>query len=215
MYRPPPRTATFLNMRSTAVDQQSHPNWNSFDRVIIFFAQRTDLYGGENGTRLPNGKLAGITVFDPDSGFDQVCQEVGHALGLDHEIDAMGLEYACPYSVMSADDTLVAYGIQPGLQRIWRQVGSLYAVGGIHVYYTTFCESRAREVPYRVGPRLLRSVCGIIDVASNVAGAWVRSRVPDANPEHLLLRDDLLGIADNFRDFVEKQYIPWRLGSLS
>lgn len=85
-----------------AVDQQSHPNWDLFDRVIIFFAQRTDLYGGAQGTRLPNGKLAGITVFDIDSPFDMVCQEVGHALGLDHEIDATGAEYACPYSVMSA-----------------------------------------------------------------------------------------------------------------
>jgi hypothetical protein len=85
-----------------AVDQQFHPNWDSFDRVIIYFAQRTDMYGGEQGTRLPNGKLAGITVFDIDSPFDAVCQEVGHALGIDHEIDPAGIEYACPYSVMSA-----------------------------------------------------------------------------------------------------------------
>jgi hypothetical protein len=92
-----------------AVHQASHPDWNLFDRCIIFFAQQTDLFGG--GThRAPNGKLISAAVFDLVSGFDQTCQEVGHTLGLQHELgawyyDSYGNytnEYGCPYSVMSA-----------------------------------------------------------------------------------------------------------------
>jgi adenylate cyclase len=62
--------------------------------------------------------------------------------------------------------------------------------------YSAYCESHARDVPYRVTTRLLRTVFGISDVAPDVARARVRSRLPDANPEDLLLLDDLLGIAD-------------------
>src|SRR5262249_41946095 len=92
-----------------AVDQASHPDWNQFDRCIIFFAQQTDLFGG--GThRAPNGKMICAAVFDLQSGFDSTCQEVGHTLGLQHELGAWYYdtdgnytnEYGCPYSVMSA-----------------------------------------------------------------------------------------------------------------
>ncbi len=92
-----------------AVDQASHPNWDQFDRCIIFFAQATDLFGG--GTDIaPNGKVIRSAVFDVASGFDQTCQEVGHAFGLNHELGAWFTdnygnytnEYGCPYSVMSA-----------------------------------------------------------------------------------------------------------------
>jgi hypothetical protein len=96
-----------------AVDAASHPDWNQFDRCIIGFAQKTDLFGG--GTHIaPNGKLISAAVFDTNSRFDQVCQEVGHTLGLHHELgawfwDAFGNytnEYGCPYSVMSAASDL-------------------------------------------------------------------------------------------------------------
>lgn len=97
-----------------AAEQAFHPNWNQFDRCIIFFAQApTDLFGG--GTHIaPNGKLITAAVFDTASGFDQVCQEVGHTFGLHHELgawyyDAYGNytnEYGCPDSVMSAASDL-------------------------------------------------------------------------------------------------------------
>lgn len=91
------------------VDRVSKPDWNLFDRCIIFFAQATDMFGG--GMHIaPNGKSIGAAVFDLESGFDQTCQEVGHTFGLDHErgswhYDEYGKytdEYGCPYSVMSA-----------------------------------------------------------------------------------------------------------------
>jgi hypothetical protein len=96
-----------------AVDQASHPDWDQFDRCIIFFAQPTGLFGG--GThRAPNGKMISAAVFDIQSGFDQTCQEVGHTLGLQHELGAWYYdpygnytnEYGCPYSVMSAASDL-------------------------------------------------------------------------------------------------------------
>ena len=95
------------------VNRVSKPNWDLFDRCIIFFAQSTDLFGG--GThKAPNGKMITAAVFDVNSGFDQVCQEVGHTFGLHHELgawywDSYGNytnEYGCPYSVMSADGDL-------------------------------------------------------------------------------------------------------------
>lgn len=41
-------------------------------------------------------------MIDIASTFDDVCQELGHSFGLNHEVDAQGNEYASPYSAMSA-----------------------------------------------------------------------------------------------------------------
>jgi predicted ATPase len=62
--------------------------------------------------------------------------------------------------------------------------------------YLTFSESHARDVPYGVAVRLLRSVFGIRDTAPDAARAHVRSHIADADPEDLRLLDDLLGIGD-------------------
>ena len=91
------------------VDRVVEAGLNLFDRCIIFFAQSTDLFGG-GAHQAPNGKLIATAVFDLASGFDQVCQEVGHTFGLKHELGAWYYddygkytnEYGCPYSVMSA-----------------------------------------------------------------------------------------------------------------
>jgi adenylate cyclase len=61
---------------------------------------------------------------------------------------------------------------------------------------TTFCESHARDIPFRVVARLLRAAFGVGDLDASAARAQVRARVPDADPEDLVLFDDLLGIAD-------------------
>ena len=54
---------------------------------------------------------------------------------------------------------------------------------GIEVF-STFCESHATDIPFHVVARLLRAV------------GQLSARVPDADPQDLLLLDDLLGIAD-------------------
>jgi hypothetical protein len=62
--------------------------------------------------------------------------------------------------------------------------------------FTTFCESHATDVPFRVVARLLRKAFGVEGLDGQEARNRVRDRVPDADSEDLLLFDDLLGIAD-------------------
>ena len=82
-----------------------------------------------------------------------------------------------------------------GKSRTANEAARMAAARGIPVYLT-FSESHARDVPYRVAARLLRSVFGIRDAAPGAARARVRAQIADANPEDLRLLDDLLGIGD-------------------
>ena len=51
--------------------------------------------------------------------------------------------------------------------------------------------------PVQVVARLLRAASGMGDLDGQTARAQVRVRAPDAEPEDLVLFDDLLGIADS------------------
>ncbi len=63
--------------------------------------------------------------------------------------------------------------------------------------FTTYCESHASDIPFHVVARLWRTVMGLNDLVSEEARARVRTQVLNADPEDLLLLDDLLGIADS------------------
>jgi adenylate cyclase len=82
-----------------------------------------------------------------------------------------------------------------GKSRIMGEAVTLATGRGVEVF-TASCESHTREVPFRLMARLLRTVFGISDLDQHAGRAQVRARVPDANPEDLLLLDDLLGIGD-------------------
>jgi predicted ATPase len=82
-----------------------------------------------------------------------------------------------------------------GKSRTAKEAARMAAARGIPMYLT-FSESHARDVPYGVAARLLRSVFGIRDTALGAARARVRAHIADANPEDLRLLDDLLGIGD-------------------
>ncbi|MGA7052351.1 MAG: adenylate/guanylate cyclase domain-containing protein, partial [Mycobacterium sp.] len=82
-----------------------------------------------------------------------------------------------------------------GKSRTVGDTAKLASTRGVAVY-STFCESHARDVPYRVVARLLRMVFVVSDLAPDDARAQVRSRLPNANPEDLLLLNDLLGFGD-------------------
>ena len=69
------------------------------------------------------------------------------------------------------------------------------AARGVEVF-TAFCESHASQVPFHAVARLLRAATGVEGLDAQAARDRVRDRVPDADPEDLLLFDDLLGIAD-------------------
>ncbi len=82
-----------------------------------------------------------------------------------------------------------------GKSRLVREVAALAAPRGVEVF-TTYCESHTTDIPFHVVARLLRAATGVSDLDGPPARDRVRERVPDADPEDLLLLDDLLGIAD-------------------
>jgi adenylate cyclase len=82
-----------------------------------------------------------------------------------------------------------------GKSRLVREAGALAASRGVPVF-TTYCESHARDIAFHAVARLLRAGFGVSDLDDQAARAAIRAEVPDADPEDLLLLDDLLGIAD-------------------
>jgi class 3 adenylate cyclase len=82
-----------------------------------------------------------------------------------------------------------------GKSRLVREVAAMAAARGVDVF-SAFCESHASDIPFYVVARLLRAAFRVADLDASAARAQVRARVPDAEPEDLLLFDDLLGIAD-------------------
>src|SRR6516164_4600863 len=102
---------------------------------------------------------------------------------LDHAIDGHG--------------AVVGVVGSPGIgkSRLVREVAAIARRSNVEVF-TTFCESHATDVSFRVVARLLRTAFGVEGLDAEVARAQVRARVPDADPEDVALFDDLLGIAD-------------------
>jgi class 3 adenylate cyclase len=82
-----------------------------------------------------------------------------------------------------------------GKSRLSREIASIAAARDVDVF-TAYCESHTTDIPFYVVARLLRAATGVDGLDSRVARDRVRDRVPDADPEDLLLFDDLLGIAD-------------------
>ncbi len=82
-----------------------------------------------------------------------------------------------------------------GKSRLVREVSAIAAARGVEVF-SAFCESHARDIPFQVVSRLLRAASGIRDLDGPAARAQVRAQAPEADPEDLVLFDDLLGIAD-------------------
>jgi len=82
-----------------------------------------------------------------------------------------------------------------GKSRLVREVTVLAAARGVEVF-STYCESHAADVPFRVAARLLRAAIGAGGLDGPAARAQARARFPDADPEDVLLVEDLLGIAD-------------------
>ena len=82
-----------------------------------------------------------------------------------------------------------------GKSRLVRDVSAMAATRGVEVF-TAFCESHTSQVPFHAVARLLRAATGVEGLDAQTARDRVRDRIPDADPEDLLLFDDLLGIAD-------------------
>src|SRR5580693_9370919 len=82
-----------------------------------------------------------------------------------------------------------------GKSRLVREATTTAGSRGVEVFIA-FCESHTSQVPFHVVARLLRAAIGVERLDGQLARDRVRERVPDADPEDLLLLDDLLGIAD-------------------
>jgi class 3 adenylate cyclase len=82
-----------------------------------------------------------------------------------------------------------------GKSRLVREVCATAAARDIEVF-TAFCQSHTSQVPFDTVARLLRAASGVKDLEPQAARAQTRVQAPDAEPEDLLLFDDLLGIAD-------------------
>jgi class 3 adenylate cyclase len=82
-----------------------------------------------------------------------------------------------------------------GKSRLVREVAAMAAAQGVEVF-TVFSESHTSQVPFHSVARLLRVGIGVEGLDGQTARDRVRARVPDADPEDLLLLHDLLGIAD-------------------
>ncbi|WNG95074.1 adenylate/guanylate cyclase domain-containing protein [Mycobacterium sp. ITM-2016-00318] len=60
----------------------------------------------------------------------------------------------------------------------------------------TYCESHFKDIPFHVAARFLRGFFGVVELDSEAAREKLRSSLPDADPNDILLLDDLLGIRD-------------------
>jgi class 3 adenylate cyclase len=82
-----------------------------------------------------------------------------------------------------------------GKSRLVREVAAIARRHNVEVF-TTFCESHATDVPFRVVARMLRTATGVGGLDAETARAQVHASIRGADPEDLALFDDLLGIAD-------------------
>ncbi|HKH50723.1 MAG TPA: adenylate/guanylate cyclase domain-containing protein, partial [Mycobacterium sp.] len=82
-----------------------------------------------------------------------------------------------------------------GKSRLVRESAAIATSRGVPVF-TTYCESHTRDIPFYAVTRLLRVGLGVSDLDDRTARAHIRAELPEADPEDLLLLDDLLGIAD-------------------
>jgi len=82
-----------------------------------------------------------------------------------------------------------------GKTRLAREAVQLAKSRGVEVF-STFCESHATDVPFRVLARLLRAIGQLSGLDDQAARARVRTQFPKTDPQDVVLLDDLLGIAD-------------------
>jgi class 3 adenylate cyclase len=127
----------------------------------------------------------------------------GHRAGWRAESDLVGRRWE-----MSAVEGLLERAIDghgavvgvvgsPGIgkSRLVREVADMAAARGVDVF-TAFCESHTSQIAFHGVARLLRAATSIEGLDPQAARARIRAQASDAEPEDLVLFDDLLGIGD-------------------
>ncbi|OBB89823.1 adenylate/guanylate cyclase domain-containing protein [Mycobacterium sp. 852002-40037_SCH5390672] len=82
-----------------------------------------------------------------------------------------------------------------GKSRIVREAAALANTRGAD-RFTTYCESHTSDIPFHAVTGLMRAGLGVDGLDGEAARTQLRLRFRDANPDDLLLLDDLLGVAD-------------------
>ncbi|VEG56634.1 adenylate/guanylate cyclase family protein [Mycolicibacterium aurum] len=82
-----------------------------------------------------------------------------------------------------------------GKSRVAREIAAIARHRRVDVFWA-FCESHATDVPFHAVTRLLREATGLTHLVGEEARARLRTTMPEADAQDLLLLDDLLGIAD-------------------
>jgi adenylate cyclase len=82
-----------------------------------------------------------------------------------------------------------------GKSRIVRESARLARSRGVEVF-GTYCESHTSDIAFHAVARLLRAGFQVSDLDPPTARARIRTQIPNARADDLLLLDDLLGIAD-------------------
>jgi class 3 adenylate cyclase len=82
-----------------------------------------------------------------------------------------------------------------GKSRLVREVSAMADAGGVEMF-TAYCESHTSQVPFHAVARLLRAATAVEGLDEQTARDRVRDGIPEADPQDVLLFDDMLGIAD-------------------
>ena len=123
----------------------------------------------------------------------RLCKQRATLMGRDWELNAL----AGLLGQSSDGDGRVVRLVGPpgiGKSRLVLETTAIAAERGVDVF-TTYCESHTSDIPFHVVTRLLRDVFSVGGLKSDEARASLRARLR-ADPEDLLLLDDLLGISD-------------------
>ena len=139
-------------------------------------------------------RVAAHRLLGVPEGRDAVGRAVSNLVGRRWELSA--IESLLDRAVDGHGAVVTVVG-SPGIgkSRLVRELAAIAAGREVEVF-SAYCESHATDIPFRVVARLLRAAFGVRDLDGPAARDRVRSRVPGADPEDLLLFDDLLGIAD-------------------
>ncbi|MCV7196385.1 adenylate/guanylate cyclase domain-containing protein [Mycobacterium angelicum] len=119
------------------------------------------------------------------------------------ESTLVGREWELPALAAALDRSINGRGSVVGLvgpagvgkTRLLAEAVTLAESRGVAVF-SAFCESHATDIPFRVAARLLTAVGQLDGLDDETARERMRARIPDADPQDMLLIDDLLGIAD-------------------
>jgi adenylate cyclase len=115
-------------------------------------------------------------------------------VGRDHEMDAIA---AVLSETIDGQSCVVGVTGPPGIgkSRVCRELVKIAQSSGVEVF-TTFCESHSSQIPFYVVTGLLRDSLRISELDHQAARSALRTQLPAADPEDLLLLDDMLGIRD-------------------